>query len=180
MISNMFNLKNVCVLAYCHSHLIEAEAKLKSNDYITVITDDIKREKVRNLGLKIIKYCEDNNYTKEFLEYQLISKLVPMAQRYFGNAISVYSAEIKENHVPLLFAIMLFKRLSIDGKITGLMEEIKECILIFQECDLLEKVEIESKLTKGKINIKHVELIRYGKVVDDIFIKMNSKQKRKK
>lgn len=181
MFKNVFNIKVSCVLAFCHNHLVLCEEAYERGEGTPLSSNKEDSDKLRRLALAIVKYCEDNNYTRDFLNTKIPHSFTPLASKYFGICKRIYEKRIRYHHAPIIFAMVLLRKLSIENILpSGLEDEIDSCITIFQNSEILEKEQIESKLRKGLVRTKHTELIKYIDCVDAIFAEINKKKQTKR
>ena len=180
MIRGIIKIKTKCILAYCHSILQESEMLMQKGEGIIVIEDKKDREKVRELGFVFLKFCEDNNCTKDYLESKVAYSISNSVKAYYSEVIRIYSKYFKTNHIPLLFAIILFQRLSIDKIINLDIDLLQENIKIFLKSQKLEHKEFTSLVNREKKRIVNVEAMRYFDCVEDMLSSVKKKQKSKK
>jgi len=172
-LNKILHLNTRCLLSYCHRILIEAEKLLQDGIGKVVIDNANDRENVREIGLSFIKFCEDNNCTREFLETKIIPAYFINAKKHYGNIIRVYNKFFDGRHIPLLFAIIVFQRLSVEKTINFDISELQNSIKIFMKSNHLGKDEIKSFM--GGTRIKNTEVILYQDCVDSIFNVLNKK-----
>jgi len=180
LIKGIIKLKTRCILAYCHSMLLESEMLLQEGKGIVIIDNEVDKNKVRDLGLKFIEFCELNSCTKDYLESKIPYLLASSAKRYYGDVIRTYGKYFKDRHIPLLFAIILFQRLSVDKVVNIDIFLLQENIDIFLKSQKLEHKEIKSLFNKDKTRAVNVEVLKYFDCVEDMLSSLKKKRKAKK
>ena len=180
MIKGIIKLKTRCVLSYCHCILTESEMLMQKGEGIIIIDNEEDRQKVRNIGLKFIEFCELNNCTKDYLESKIPYSLSSSAKCYYGDVIRTYAKYFNDRHIPLLFAIILFQRLSIDKVIELDIDVLQDNISIFLKSQKLEHKDIKSMLSRDKTRTVNIEVLRYFDCVEDMLSSLKKKRKAKK
>lgn len=167
----MLTLKTKCLLAYCHTILVESEELTKQDKGIAIIDDEETREFTRECGFKIIDFCESHGATKKELE-----KLGPrrtdmliLAKAYYGLQIQLYLKYISEvdgRHIPILYAGLMFQLLQKNG-IVSLDIDYEKLIDAIELSDKLETQETVSKIS-GKTITQRTEVNKYHNAVREI------------
>lgn len=167
----ILTLKTKCLLAYCYELLTQAETDTEQGKGNAIFHENNNAEFLRECGFKMVDYCVKNGATKNYLE--LLSRkhydLYLLSKAYYGIIIKKYCehiADVNESHIPILFAILMFQELKVNGLI-GLDIDYNKMIDIVYKTDYFKGEQKVSKYDNKTIVYDRSEINKYAKCIQD-------------
>ncbi len=179
----MLTQKTKCLLAYCHTILVDAEELTVQGKGISIVKSSESRQNMRMQGATMVLYCESVGATREHLG-SLRGALLVQAQHYYGLIIRDYQKHISTvggRHVPILFATIMFQTFQ-DAGMLKLDINYKILMNDIERSDMLETNDIISRIS-GKTVLEKTEVKKYYigvKHIIDNVMSAKVKFKRKK